>query len=56
MLPYHKLIVDALGALPPKPPAALKFGEYGISPAQLFRPVLLELIWSYWHEEGMLVQ
>ena len=55
MLPYHKLIVDALGALPLKN-GAVVFGDYGISPAQLFRPVLLELIWSYWHEEGMLVQ
>jgi hypothetical protein len=55
MLPYHQLIIDALGALPLKP-AEVVFGDYGISPAQLFRPVLLELIWSYWHEEGMLVQ
>jgi hypothetical protein len=56
VLPYHKLIVDALGGLPAKPLASVQFGEYGISPSSLFRPVLLELIWSYWHEEGMLVQ
>jgi len=56
VLPYHKLIVDSLGVLPLKPADAVTFGDYGISPAQLFRPVLLELIWSYWHEEGMLVQ
>jgi hypothetical protein len=55
VLPYHKLIVDSLGALPLKKNDVV-FGDYGISPAQLFRPVLLELIWSYWHEEGMLVQ
>jgi hypothetical protein len=55
VLPYHKLIVDSLGALPIKK-AHIVFGDYGISPAQLFRPVMLELIWSYWHEEGMLVQ
>lgn len=55
VLPYHKLIVDSLGALPLKPTEAV-FGAYGISPAQLFRPVMLELIWSYWHEEGMLIQ
>jgi hypothetical protein len=55
VLPYHKLIVDSLGALPIKDPRMV-FGAYGISPAQLFRPVMLELIWSYWHEEGMLVQ
>ncbi|MBU4449548.1 MAG: hypothetical protein KKD99_13260, partial [Proteobacteria bacterium] len=29
---------------------------YGILPSQIFCPCLLELIWSYWHEEGMLVQ
>jgi hypothetical protein len=56
VLPYHKLIVDSLGVLPLKPAEVVRFGSYGISPAQLFRPVLLELIWSYWHEEGMLVQ
>ena len=55
VLPYHKLIVDTLGALPLKSSDAV-FGDYGISPAQLFRPVLLELIWSFWHEQGMLVQ
>jgi hypothetical protein len=55
VLPYHKLIVNSLGARPLKDPNVI-FGDYGISPAQLFRPVLLELIWSYWHEEGMLVQ
>lgn len=55
VLPYHKLIVDSLGVLPIKSERVV-FGDYGISPAQLFRPVLLELIWSYWHEEGMLVQ
>jgi hypothetical protein len=55
VLPYHKLIVDSLGALPLKPPEVV-FGAYGLSSAQLFRPLLLELIWSYWHEEGMLVQ
>ena len=55
VLPYHKLIVDSLGALPLKK-AQIVFGDYGISAAQLFRPVMLELIWSYWHEEGMLVQ
>lgn len=55
VLPYHKLIVNSLGALPLKS-GRVVFGDYGISPAQLFRPVMLELIWSYWHEEGMLVQ
>jgi hypothetical protein len=29
---------------------------YGILQDKLTHPCLLELIWSYWHEEGMLVQ
>jgi hypothetical protein len=29
---------------------------YGILQEKLTHPCLLELIWSYWHEEGMLVQ
>ena len=29
---------------------------YGILQDKLTNPCLLELIWSYWHEEGMLVQ
>jgi hypothetical protein len=29
---------------------------YGILQEKLAHPCLLELIWSYWHEEGMLVQ
>jgi hypothetical protein len=29
---------------------------YGIIQKKLLHPCLLELIWSYWHEEGMLVQ
>jgi len=29
---------------------------YGIVQNKLTHPCLLELIWSYWHEEGMLVQ
>src|SRR5262249_42726089 len=35
------------------------FGEdrcYGIIRSKLTSPCFLELIWSYWHEEGMLVQ
>jgi hypothetical protein len=31
-------------------------GCEGILEARLTSPLLLELIWSYWHEEGMLVQ
>jgi hypothetical protein len=31
-------------------------GSFGILETKLTNPCLLELIWSYWHEEGMLVQ
>ena len=30
--------------------------NYGILRRKLTRPTFLELIWNYWHEEGMLVQ
>jgi len=29
---------------------------YGILMNKLFQPCLIELIWSYWHEQGMMVQ
>ncbi len=29
---------------------------YGVLRDKLTRPIFIELIWSYWHEEGMLVQ
>jgi hypothetical protein len=55
ILPYLELILEKLGDLPVK-------GEgessecYGILRSRNMRPCLIELIWSYWHEEGMLVQ
>jgi hypothetical protein len=55
VLPYLELILQKLGDLPLK-------GEgessdcYGILRSRYMGPCLLELIWSYWHEEGMLVQ
>jgi hypothetical protein len=56
VLPYHEIVIERLrDAVPLKQPDVI-FGDYGISSAELFRPVMLELIWSYWHEEGMLVQ
>jgi len=53
-LPYLKRIVRALlgeDATPGKTPYAL-----GILGDRFTSPSMLELIWSYWHEEGMLVQ
>jgi len=57
-LPYLDLIAGTLASFTrvnkaeplPYPPYI-----YGIAQAQL-EPCFLELIWSYWHEEGMLVQ
>ena len=59
-LPYLKRIVNALlgfegvgenGNVPQKLPYCEAIMQYRFS-----CPSLLELIWSYWHEEGMLVQ
>lgn len=43
--------------IPPDDPTRMD-GErcYGILMEKLFQPCLLELIWSYWHEQGLLVQ
>ena len=53
-LPYLERVVDAAF------PDADKDAEYIFCPGALSSrvsaPCLLELIWSYWHEEGMLVQ
>lgn len=59
-LPYFKLIVDKLAEVPLKDPQDLpRNGDdvcYGILKSKLQGPPLMELIWSYWHEEGGLVQ
>jgi hypothetical protein len=50
LLPYLALIKKRLAA---------RVGAsdgYSISAARLHEPCFLELIWSYWHEQGMLVQ
>jgi hypothetical protein len=60
-LPYLAVIRAKL------PDVAIKFSSLDLAPEQvsacqgilrekLVNPCLLELIWSYWHEEGMLVQ
>jgi hypothetical protein len=46
----HALFKDELGD------GALPEECFGILEEKLTNPCLLELIWSYWHEEGMLVQ
>ena len=52
-LPYLKRIVGALVADPTPGDAPYCIGILG---ERFTSPSMLELIWSYWHEEGMLVQ
>jgi hypothetical protein len=55
-LPYLDLIVDRLGEIPTKPELEVPEICYGVAPSRLTGPLAIELIWSYWHEEGMLAQ
>ncbi|MGW5878035.1 hypothetical protein ACWFMI_15970 [Nocardiopsis terrae] len=54
VLPYTERIIRALAELPLKGSAPP--GRYGIVRSRLSPDCLLELIWSYWQEQGMLVQ
>ncbi|GAA3948307.1 hypothetical protein [Hymenobacter algoricola] len=57
VLPYFKLIREKLSEVPLKTADELNGGAcYGILKSRLQAPPLMELIWSYWHEEGGLVQ
>lgn len=55
VLPYLNRIVDALIAIAPADQEVLPYG-YGVLQHRFTQPSLIELIWSYWHEEGMLAQ
>jgi hypothetical protein len=55
-LPYINLILERLPEIPIKDPDDVSGNCYGILPSRLTGPLALELIWSYWHEEGMLAQ
>lgn len=56
-LPYIGLILNQLGALPLKADELVYSSScYGIQFEEVSRPIMLELIWSYWMEQGMLVQ
>jgi hypothetical protein len=62
IVPYLELIRRKLPDVPIKAAKEI-FGEkqlpedcYGILQEKLTHPCMIELIWSYWHEEGMLVQ
>jgi hypothetical protein len=57
LLPYLRIIRERLSDIPIKPSLELPNGStYGILRSNLTGPLAMELIWSYWHEEGMLVQ
>ncbi|WP_338868798.1 hypothetical protein [Myxococcus stipitatus] len=59
-LPYLALIRNKFPEMPLIVPKNLSEDDvthcYGILQKKLSQPLLLELIWNYWHEEGMLVQ
>ena len=61
-LPYLALIRSRLGDVALKDNLSSGSSQtevsncFGILRDKLARPCLLELIWSYWHEEGMLVE
>lgn len=59
-LPYLKLIRERLREVPVGRADRLSIGAdaegYAISGSRLFNPCFVEPIWSYWHEQGMLVQ
>lgn len=55
-LPYLTLIRDRLSDIPLKPATETPLNCYGILKSHLLGPLAIELIWSYWNEEGMLVQ
>lgn len=56
VLPYLKIIREKLSDLPLKDPIEVNGNCYGILQSKLTGPVAMELIWSYWHEEGGLAQ
>lgn len=58
-LPYLKLIQERLAGIPVADENRLSLGAtdgYSIARSRILDPCFLELIWSYWHEQGMLVQ
>src|SRR4051812_8118639 len=59
VLPYLDIIKERLAGIPVAEENRLSLGAnegYSIARSRLFEPCFLELIWSYWHEQGMLVQ
>ena len=56
VLPYFTMILDRLQDLAPKGGDEIFTNCYGVLPGWVTGPLGIELIWSYWHEEGMLAQ
>ena len=56
VLPYLAVIRERLADIPLKPATETPLNCYGILKSHLAGPLAMELIWSYWLEEGMLVQ
>ncbi len=56
IIPYLALVRSRLADLGVKEDYQMGIQCYGILRGKLINPCLIELIWSYWHEEGMLVQ
>jgi hypothetical protein len=56
VLPYFAIIREKLSEIQLKPVQTLGPDHYGILRSRISGPCLLELIWNYWHEEGMQVQ
>lgn len=55
-IPYLALVRSRLRDLLPVSDCSMGDECYGILQSKLTNPCLIELIWSYWQEEGMLVQ
>jgi hypothetical protein len=55
-LPYLDRVIRVAFPDDASRPYITTFYSYGILRARATNPSLIELIWSYWHEEGMLVQ
>lgn len=55
-LPYLDIILQKLPGVAIRPPKPNTINCYSILQDKLARPCFVELIWSYWQEEGMLVQ
>jgi hypothetical protein len=56
IIPYLALVRSRLKELPVTSFCQMGMECDGILQRKLTNPCLIELIWSYWHEEGMLVQ